>query len=214
MTIFLYRGRGPPITERTLYMLTQTSQYCYTGQVNENIPVETRVSESIQKNSLPFLDVLKERFAAVVHDFFEGDKKEDFKGIDCVISIFNFDKVGAALRVRHSKGTIGVSVRKTEPKHLMSPDCPRLIIQHNTNSNTIYICDAKMAYKLAKAIFSIHKPGIKNVRITPSYRYFPQHNDNETYVELSEDYLKRNGALIASVQLHRPIDELDLEHLL
>ena len=195
-------------------MIAQEGVFCYAGPVNGNVPVGQRVVDSISLNSVPLLKTLSERLAAVVHAVYEGDKDKDFKGIDCVVSIFNFNEVGAALRVRRSKGTIGVSVRKTEPKHITSPDCPALIIQHNTNSNIIYVVDAKAAYRLAKAIFSIHPPGVKNVRITPSYRYYPQNNDSETYVEMSEDYLKRHGALIASVQLHKPVEELDFDHLL
>ena len=194
-------------------MLPQFPQF-YTGPKNGNVSVQKRVEESIQKNSLPFLDTLTERFSAMVHEFFEGDKEKDFKGIDCVISIFNFDKVGAALRVRKSAGTIGISVRKTETKHIASEECPTLIIQHNANTNTIYIAYAKRAYKLAKVIFDNKKPGVKNVYVGVNYRYYPQHNDSETYVELSEEMLKKNGALIASVQLHKSVEELDLDHLL
>ena len=194
-------------------MLPQFPQF-YTGPKNGNTSVKKRVEESIEQNSLPFVKILKEKFFATIHDFYEGDKNMDFKGIDCIISIFNFSNVSAALRVRKSAGTIGITVRKTEPKHITSNDCPRLILQHNMNTNQIFIVDAKIAYKLAKVIFDNKKPGVKNVYVGVNYRYYPQHNDSETYVELSEDMLKKHGALIASVQLHKPVAELDLDHLL
>ena len=189
-------------------MIPQNTVFCYAGPINQHVPVAQRVAESIEKNSIPFINILKERFSAVIHEFFEGDKDKDFRGIDCAISIFNFSNVRAGLRVRRSSGTIGVTVRKTEPAHMFNPDCPVLILQHNTNTDTIYVADAKICFRLAKAIFQMNKPGVENYKITQNYRYYPQENDSQTYCELSPEYLEAQGALIASVKLHRPVDEL------